>query len=269
MTYLDLFESHSFVSFDISVRSTGWCRYKDGVFSYGSFGLQAKDDLMRRMEFRKNAIDIIGNQSYDFIAIEDVIGGCNFETTKALIQLNSIVDDLIYLGVVPSNTVKRIGNTVWKKYLKEVSQYNGVKMSFGKDEIRNAINTLGFCDNTVQDVYDSIGIAIGVIKSLDTKQSSKSRGRIKTDLTKSYNFYKYDDDTVYELSQKTGLVIYEMEFDNAHRDMIHQFKIEVSEIGDDFVFVLDAPMEKYGVLALMGKLPMGADSRVIAVKRGK
>lgn len=268
MTYKDIFGSYSFVSFDISVRSTGWCKYQNGVLTCGSFGLESKDELHRRMEFRQRAIEIIDNQTYDFIAIEDVIGGCNFETTKALVQLNSIVDDLIYLKVVPNNVVQRIGNTVWKKYLKDISGYRGLKASYGKDEIHQSIQILGFNDDVVQDIYDSIGIAVGVALQLKQPVILKTKAKIRTDLTKSYNFYEYTDDKLLYYTNSTCLSEMVIDYDGTCRDMILQFKKVVTDIGDDYIFVLDAPREKYGVLALTNKLPMrNNDNRIIAVKK--
>ena len=264
-----IFSDKSFVSFDISVRSTGWCKYEKGVLTYGSFGLKSADELGRRMEFRQHAISII-DKSYDFIAIEDVIGGCNFETTKALIQLNSIIDDLIYLGTIPKNVVHRINNVVWKKYLKEVSQYRGIKASFSKEEIHKAIEILGFTDTVVQDVYDSIGLAIGVICQSERSVVEKKRAKLHTDLSKGYRLFKYSDNKLDDLITKTGLPELNIEFDGTCRDMLQQFKQTVVDLGDDYVFVVDAQRDKYGVLALTGKLPIGNDdNRIIAVKSTK
>ena len=269
MTYKDIFGTMSFVSFDISVRSTGWCKYQNGVLTYGSFSLTSKDELHRRMEFRNKAIELIDNKSYDFIAIEDVIAGCNFETTKALVQLNSIVDDLIYLHVVPENKVCRIGNMIWKKYLKDVTNYRGIKAAYSKDEIKESIQKLGFTEDVVQDVYDSIGIAIGVVSQLaNPTDIHKAKAKIRIDLTKSYNFYSYSDDKLIYFTNSTGLDELDISFDGTCRDMLAQFKKTTTDLGDDYIFVLDAPREKYGVLALTGKLPMqNNDDRIIAVKK--
>ena len=266
MKYLDIFGKKNFISFDISVRSTGWCKYKDGVFLYGSFGLQSKDELGRRMEFRERVKEIVDNDTLDFIAIEDVIGGNNFETVKYLIQLNTIVDDMIYMGEIPKTEVRRIGNTIWKKHLKAVTNYSNSRMLFNKDEIRKAINSLGFVVDTVQDVYDSIGIAIGAI--LNNGVIKEKKAKIRTDLSRSYKFYKYSDDKVNELCSKYDLQSHEVGITKGQRDMLSAFKSVASEIGDNYIFILNAPLGAYGVLALTGKLPMlNNDNRVIAIKK--
>lgn len=266
MNYLDIFDNKNFVSFDISVRSTGWCKYKDGVFLYGSFGLQSKDELGRRMEFRDKVKEIVDNDILDFIAIEDVIGGNNFETVKYLIQLNSIVDDMIYMGEIPKTEVRRIGNTIWKKHLKAVTNYSNSRMLFNKEEIRKAINSLGFTVDIVQDVYDSIGIAIGAIMNNGVVKEKKAK--IRTDLSRSYKFYKYSDDKLAELCSKYDLGSYEVNIGKGQRDMLSAFKAVSSQVGDNYIFVLNAPLGGYGVLALTGKLPMlSDDNRVIAIKK--
>lgn len=264
----DIIKGYNFISFDISVRSTGWCRYYEGVFEKGSFGLQSQTELERRMEFRQQAIKLIDNKQYDFIAIEDVIAGTNFETTKILIQLNSIIDDLCYLGIVPQSPIERIGNTVWKRYLKEVSGYQGIKGGFVKSEIKRAINMLGYNEDVVQDIYDSIGIAIGVIQRRnDTKP--KKTVKLKDDLSKSYVFYEYSEEKLYELSHEKGYEAITLKYDSSlGKDMLQVFKHKVQEIGDNYVFVLDCPREKYGVLGLTSKLRFGDyDDMMIAIKK--
>ena len=266
MTYLDLFNGYNFLSLDISVRSTGWCKYQSGVFSYGSFGLTARDELHRRMEFRSKIKEIASADVYDFIAIEDVIGGTNFETTKYLIQLNSIVDDMIYMRELNQTDVRRIGNTIWKKHLKAVTDFSNTKLLFNKEEIKKSIIKLGFTVDTVQDVYDSIGIAIGAI--LEKQGVKEKKAKIRTDLARSYNFYQYSDAKVQELCVKFDLPSLFVEIEKGRRDMLAQFKHTVLEQGDNFVFVLNAPLDSYGVLALTGKLPMiRMDNRLIALKK--
>ena len=266
MDYLEIFKGYNFLSLDISVRSTGWCKYKNGVFTFGSFGLESKDELHRRMEFRGKIKELVDNDELDFIAIEDVIGGNNFETVKYLIQLNSIVDDMIYMGEIPKTEVRRIGNTIWKKHLKTVTNYSNARMLFNKDEIRSSINTLGFTVDTVQDVYDSIGIAIGAI--LNNGVIKEKKAKIRTDLSRSYKFYKYSADKVKELCSKYDLQSHEVDITKGQRDMLSAFKSVASEIGDNYIFILNAPLSEYGVLALTGKLPMlNDDNRVIAIKK--
>lgn len=269
MLYTDIFQPFDrFIAFDISVQSTGWCKWENGVLKCGSFGLTAKNELGRRMEFREAVIALVDNKSYDFIAVEDVIGGCNFKTTKALVQLNCIIDDLVYLQTIPYSKVERIDNGVWKKYLKEVSNYRGAVRGFDKEEIRQSLESIGF-QAKVQDIYDSVGVAIGVIERMNKPLTPTSVvGKVKADLSKSYTLKLYNDKNLNNAVEKYKLPVIEVTYDKSYRDILIQFKHFVSENGDNAIFVIDAPIEKYGVLALSGKLPVSVDeNRIIAIKK--
>lgn len=263
----DYFRGYRFLTFDISVLSTGWCKWDGEVLTYGTFGLSEKTDLGRRMEFRQRVIELIDGEQFDFIGVEDVIMGCNFDTTRALIQLNPIVDDLVYLGVVPNSEVQRIGNTEWKKYLREVSGYSGIVAGFGKEDIVKALNSLGFQTDEAQDVYDAVGVSLGVIMRKRGCKIQQKHSKLKTDLTKSYIFMEYSEDRVLSL-KADGFDVCEVEF-GGYRDMPHQFRDVVEAVGDDKIFILDAPRDKYGTLALTNKLVFnGVNNKMIAYKRG-
>lgn len=269
MLYTDIFESFdSFLAFDISVQSTGWCKWENGKLKYGSFGLTETNELGRRMEFRDAVIALVDNKSYDFIAVEDVIGGCNFKTTKMLVQLNCIIDDLVYLETIPYSKVERIDNGVWKKYLKEVANYKSTVRGFDKEEIRKCLESMGF-QAKVQDIYDSVGVAIGAIERMNKPLTPTSVvGKIKADLTKSYTLKLYNDKNLETIKEKYNLPVINITYDRSYRDILIQFKNFVSDNGDNAIFVIDAPIEKYGVLALSGKLPVTVDeNRIIAYKK--
>ena len=102
----------TFLSLDISVRSTGWVKSLNGEVTWGTLTLKSEDELGRRKEFREFLIEILGKDYYPVIFIEDVIAGTNFKTTKGLIQLNSIIDDLKEYNLVSVGEIKRIDNKV-------------------------------------------------------------------------------------------------------------------------------------------------------------
>lgn len=274
MNYIDIFSKYErFMSFDISVHSTGWCKWDSGILTFGSFGLASRGDLERRMEFREKVIELIGTDNYQFISIEDVIGGCNFETTKSLIQLNTIIDDLNYWGIIKSDRIDRISNTVWKKRLRELVGGNGVSAYIGdvKEEIKRNLNTLGFYQDGVQDIYDAVGIAVGDIlgRSLLKSGVKPTKGKLKTKL-ESYDMYRYTDEKLLKLENDTGLTCMKVEYEGSgYKDALLLFKDTILNYGDEHIFVIEAPMSKFGVLALSGKIPMkDDDTKFIAVKRG-
>lgn len=165
MSYLDILkQSFDFISLDISVHSTGWVRYKEGKLDYGTFSIQSEDDLGRRKEFKAFVKGLFGIDYYPIVYIEDVIMGTNFKTTKALIQLNSIVDDLAADGILHIDSINRVDNNHWKKYLRELAGYKpAVKKEDHKIMIINCLGILGFNENVPQDIYDSLGMALAII----------------------------------------------------------------------------------------------------------
>lgn len=272
----------SFCSFDISVRSTGWCRWTEGVLEFGRFGLQEKSDLGRRIEFQNKIQEIVGGTSYDFIAIEDVILGTNFKTTKVLIQLNPIIDDMMYRQEIKTAPIERIGNTVWKKYLKAISGHKTIAGRYEKEDTVKALKEMQFKCQAVSavfgkpelyDVFDSIGIAVGAIIIREERDSGRvsttPEVKLKTDLTRSYTFAKYTEEKVKQLTAQYGVDSHEVLFDSTlYRDVLSQFGEEVKQFGDDFIFIIDCPRSYYGILALSEKLKFNTENnKIIAYKR--
>lgn len=155
----------TFISLDISVKSTGWVKSINGNVEWGTYTLKSEDELGRRREFRQFLIDLLGNQEYPIVFVEDVIAGTNFKTSKGLIQLNYIVDDLMDLAIIKVGKVVRVDNNRWKKYLRQVSNYKniGIKEKDIKKQIRICLNNIGFEEKAVQDIYDAVGLAVAMI----------------------------------------------------------------------------------------------------------
>ncbi|WP_324823521.1 hypothetical protein [Sinanaerobacter sp. ZZT-01] len=153
----------TFLSLDISVRSTGWVLSTDKNISFGINSLKVEDELGRRLEFRTFLLDLIGNKHIPVIFVEDVYGGVNFKTVKGLIQLNTIVDDLKADKLILVEAIKRIDNKKWKKYLKQAANYKLGAEKNDKEIVTSCLNELGFNLEVKQDVYDALGMAVGVI----------------------------------------------------------------------------------------------------------
>lgn len=153
----------TFLSLDISVRSTGWILSIDGNITWGTKSLKAEDELGRRLEFRTFLLNLIGSTHIPVVFVEDVYGGVNFKTVKGLIQLNTIVDDLKADKLILVDDIKRMDNKKWKKYLKQAANYKqGVKKN-DKDIVIICLNELGFNLEVKQDIYDALGMAVAVV----------------------------------------------------------------------------------------------------------
>ena len=163
MDYKEVIKDRDFISLDISVRSSGWVKNHKGILTYGTKALESQTELGRRVEFREFIEELFGKEYIETVYIEDVIAGTNFKTTKGLIQLNTIVDDLRELKVLDIGRIERIDNRKWKKYLKQLSDYKAIEKKNDKKIIIECMNNLGFNENEKQDIYDALGMALGCI----------------------------------------------------------------------------------------------------------
>ena len=268
VTYNDILSfSGNFVALDISVRGTGWCRCLDGEFSFGVVALKEEDAVKRRFEFASFLKELCGKGSYDYIIVEDVIASCNFKTAKILIQLNSIIDDLVFVGEVKAKEVIREDNKVWKKYLKQLVGYQS-KILAGKDKdiVVECMNLLAFNHKVQQDVYDVVGMACGVIKKTLIDKDCIGAKKLKTDITKGYTIKQFRSSGVADIfTYSKQLGVYNIEVTESHKDVKSVFKKVVNEVGDDFIFVIKTLTKKLGILAMHKNLSLVDDVTYLVV----
>lgn len=260
VSYLDYLKYEpTFLSLDISVRSTGWVLSLNGKIKYGTYSIENQDELGRRREFREFLIELIGNNYIPTVIVEDVIAGTNFKTTKGLIQLNSIIDDLKEYNLVSVGEIKRIDNKKWKKYLKSASNYDGdIKKEEDKVLIKNCMNEIGFVDNVKQDIYDAMGMAVAVIyRDKVLKETSKTDAVLKRDLRRGYTIKQFEildkksDKYIDKLKEKYGREIENIDWSMQVRDVLYLFKQKINKDGNDnYIYIIKINSMKLGVLAL-------------------
>lgn len=250
----------SFVSLDISQNSTGWSRWHSGVFTTGSFSLEElkEDPVAMRREFRRQMREIFNELEYDFVFVEDVIGSVNFKTAKTLYQLNPIVDDMIDDGILFAKEVIRPGNTEWKKWLRQCSGYKSEIRADSdvKRIVRDCLFLLDFGDGTtdtiVQDIYDSVGMAVGVIYNRSVAKEVKSKKKLKKDVSKGYKIHQFSDEyAALDDANEVGGEIHRVNFMRIKKDLKHNFKKLVTDLDDDSkTFVIEIETSRIGVVAL-------------------
>ena len=264
ITYLDYLKLEpTFLSLDISVRSTGWVLCLNGEVKYGTYSIESQDELGRRREFREFLIDLIGKNHIPVVIVEDVIAGTNFKTTKGLIQLNSIIDDLNEYNLVSVGEIKRIDNKKWKKYLKSASNYDGdIKKEEDKILIKNCMIELGFSESVKQDIYDAMGMAVAVIyRDKFLNEVSKTDTVLKKDLKRGYTIKQFEvldkksDKYLEKLKEKYNRDIENIDWSMESRDILYLFKQKINR--DDYdnnIYIIKVNSMKLGVLALTKKL---------------
>jgi hypothetical protein len=253
----------TFLSLDISVRSTGWVKSVNGEVTWGTKTSEAEDELGRRKEFREFLISMLGETHFPVVFVEDVIAGTNFKTTKGLIQLNTIVDDLKEYGLVSVGEIKRIDNKVWKKYLKMASNYDGdIKKEDEKQLITNCMKEIGFNFRIKQDIYDAMGIAVAVIyRDKIVNEKPKVETVLKKDLKTGYTIKQFDEkDKKYEkslqtLKEKYDREVEELDWSKESRDVLYLFKQKINKDKvDNKIYIIYVDNMKLGILALTKKL---------------
>ena len=210
MTYLDWVKTtNSFLSLDISVRGTGYTLWRDGVLTFGRKTLEATDEVSRVEEFKSWLLEIIDGYNFEYFFVEDVIASCNFKTVRALISLNNALDTLIYeKKVLPPVQLFRESNKVWKKNLKGTAGNDiiikGEAYTNGDDKecTKACLQSLGvdiealkqgiYTDKQVEDICDSLGLAIGTIAVGIQKAPVVKSKTISTDIRKGYTIKQFD-----------------------------------------------------------------------------
>lgn len=264
LNYLDFFKLEpTFISLDISVRSTGWVKSVNGTVTWGTKTLESTDELGRRKEFREFLIDLIQGIEIPVVFVEDVIAGTNFKTTKGLIQLNTIVDDLNEYGLVKIGRVIRIDNKKWKKYLREACNYKAIiKGEDDKVLIQNCLHSIGFSENVKQDIYDAVGIAVSIIyREKLLKETSKPDNILKKDLRRGYTIKQFIikdknfDKCIEKMVKKYNRELEDIDWSMDSKDVLHLFKQKIErEQTDEKIYIIRVNNYKLGVLALTKKL---------------
>lgn len=277
ITYLDVLGNvSSCLSLDISVRSTGWIIWENGKLTYGTESLQTESLTDRRVEFRAFLEKLIGQRHFDFISVEDVIGGVNFRTNRELFQLNTIVDDMMEYKVIPISSIERENNSQWKRFLRVLSQdKTGIKGSQDKEEIVFILNSLGFKENVKQDIYDALGLALGVIankvlKIVDKEHEAKQHKlheSIRTGyMVKGFLTSSESSNYIDKFKSKYALPVLQVSNEDINGSLENGFKEYVREHGDENIFVINIESKKVGVVAMLYDIDLSLDVVYLVVR---
>jgi hypothetical protein len=265
VTYIDLIKQvNSFISLDISVNSTGYVKYKDNKLIIGHYKIQSKEDKARRYEFAQFLKWLVADTVYDFIVIEDVIFGNNYKTTKILMQLNVVVEDLMYYNQIAQMPVYRQGNMQWKKTLMQLANKKHgliLKDTDDKEKIRMCLKELDFAvEKYIQDECDAMGIVlaqISIMKNNIGEQTQEKVKHIHTDLLVGYKLQQCEtaedlQQQVKQLQQRKRkqIEIKQINGDDTTKTLVSRFKEEVEENGDNYIFAISYPLYKIGALLL-------------------
>lgn len=144
---------------DIAKNHSGVCIYKDGEVKQIGFELSKYDnsdshgDYRMRLDLKERLKELIGGMEFNYIIVEDVYGGENYDTVRKLIVLQTVIDELIFEGTVKCNHFYRWLKTKWFKYFKEYyPARKGLKSKIATQEILNYLeDSFYLSNNTLSD----------------------------------------------------------------------------------------------------------------------
>lgn len=241
---------------DISKNSTGISIYEDGKVETYQSVIEFNRDSELHFHYMVKALEddlleLVEGKHFDVIGIEDVIESINFETLRALILLNSVIDKLIAEGKVTCNYFRRVNNSVWKKWLRTLRPVK--KYENDKVEVEHTLKTLDFHlvneyehlsnakkeDMGYQDQLDAVGVLVGVglerLNSKVTPSKSKQRYKLHVELYSSVEdvlkTYKAED--LNQISLSGNLLASTKKFfkELGTKDALRKFYMEVDTLG--------------------------------------
>lgn len=281
MNFYDLVkQSKPFLSLDISVQSTGYFGWNGTNYGFGTYALQSTNSYDRRKEFGEFVKKLVTGCCPAIIYQEDVIMGCNFETTRALTELNCVADNLMMYNQIPTIPLVRVNNSTWKRILRTLGGDTPVKGSGDKEEVRLLLNSLGFTRDVKQDIYDAVGIGVSQLAveflgiDAEQKTSKSTVHHLREDLGKGYVLEQCFSEA--ELLQKaksmserakTSRPVTQIVYDPNFRSLNDKFKEVVREVGDTAIFAVAYPINKINNIALTHGFDLSQDMVYFVAKK--
>lgn len=139
------------IGLDIAKNHTGICIWEDGQIKTYGFELKPYDsssyfaEYKMRADFKNQLKEIVQGKHFEFCIVEDVYGGTNFDTTRKLLALNTVIDELIFERVCSVDNFVRWGATKWMSYFRMIYKQRG--------KLKSKIETQGILEYLKFDFY--------------------------------------------------------------------------------------------------------------------
>jgi len=200
------------ISFDIAKNHTGVCMWKDGVVTTTGFCVNMeydKNDFMAeakmRINFKKQAKEILGDTEWEVCVIEDCYGGVNFDTTRKLLALNCVIDELVLEGSSHIKNLYRFKEPEWIRDLRKIIKL-GAKMDT-KYECQRILEYIEFdfvmknkdknnADKErlfYEDICDAVGQLCSLAMRLKSGRAVHKKSAIKLSSVEVFYFEEEDD----------------------------------------------------------------------------
>ncbi len=148
-TVLNLLKTlKSGVGLDISKNHTGITMWYNGELTTHGFKLNeyGKDDphaeYRMRLDLKNQLLGVLKGKSFEYCVIEDVYGGENFDTTRKLLALQTVIDEIIFEGSIEVEHFFRYLPSEWLSRTRKLHKQEGKLKS--KAEIQGILEYLEF-----------------------------------------------------------------------------------------------------------------------------
>lgn len=278
INYKDILKMwESFVSLDISITGTGYVKWENGELTQGVYEIKSKEIQERKREYRDFLLWLFEDKEYEIVFVEDTIMGKNYKTTKGLIMVNSVLDDMMDYNILKRSPIVRKDNVVWKKGLRDLSALKlDTKCMNDKEEVRARVNDMGYYleelqSNLTQNMYDAMGMALGLTYRIKMQKEevvkSSSRGmNLKTAKFKAFG--NLTDALTYatKLSVKSTFAVVKLQDAQIPKDLVAYFA-EITKVMDTRkIFVIECNSKKLGVLAFKEGIDLNLETQYLVLK---
>lgn len=176
---------HSGIGLDIAKNHTGVSIWNGKTVETYGFALNEYDKndpfalYKMRRDLKVKLSEIVVGRDFEVCIVEDVYGGENFDTVRKLLNLNTVIDELIFDRVCTVDKFFRWNEPKWLSAFRTVYKQRGRLKS--KVETQGILEFLNWdfyknnCGKTdsekkeifFEDICDSCGMLVGVVQQLN------------------------------------------------------------------------------------------------------
>lgn len=268
-TVLSLFKTiPSGIGLDIAKNHSGICIWNgESIEQYG-FALDDFDkkdpfaEYKMRRQFKQKLSETIRGRYFEHCIIEDVYGGENFDTTRKLLALNTVIDELIFEHCCTVNKFYRWNEPKWSSATRSIYKQRG--------RLKSKIETQGLLEYLEYDYYlehkddkpavkkeiffedicDATAMLLAVVANETLNLNIAKQSSIKMSDIKM--IYLEDTMDTYSCSDKRvneeGFISVDLDYRNIEKSIVNQ----VSQHPND-VLCAFLPSSKLGVFGLKHK----------------
>lgn len=207
------------IGLDIAKNHTGVSIWRDGVLTTQGFAIDMeyeKTDYMAeakmRLEFKRKLTEILQGYDWEVCVVEDVYGGTNFDTTRKLLALNCVVDELALEGIVSIEHIYRLKEAEWMRSLRQLTKAGRrLNSKYECQAILEYINFPFYLENKdktdtykksifFEDRCDATGQLLALALKMTEVDNGLKSSSVK--LSNVYMEYFEDDDDIYLTGDK-------------------------------------------------------------------